>query len=316
MGEPRRTEDLHAPPVAPRYGCDEHGALARGAGPPPGSPTRRGGAASARGGPEDRRLSERPAPPGGRRLATSGRAQSSRQAGLCVPFDVGSADPCVGSAKSGSGASRECCARMRRPRFSAPTKGGVCTGRGPGRWLSGGWRTMKGRRFEGRGGVARIRHPPSRGFQGLDLAELWHTGKCCTSSSGVTSECATSRRCSAWRGPSFSRCSTMVVFSLFFGKLAKIPSDGVPIRCSRYAALVPWTFFANGLTSPRPAWSPARNLITKVYFPRLVIPIATVVSGVVDFALGFAVLLAMIVYSGMVPSANVSAASVSVCSRS
>lgn len=98
---------------------------------------------------------------------------------------------------------------------------------------------------------------------------------------------------------------TMVVFSLFFGKLAKIPSDGVPYPIFSYAALVPWTFFANGLNQSSNSLVGSANLITKVYFPRLTIPMATVLSGVVDFVLAFLVLLLMMVYYGIMPTANV-----------
>jgi len=98
---------------------------------------------------------------------------------------------------------------------------------------------------------------------------------------------------------------TMVVFSLFFGRLAKIPSDGVPYPIFSYAALVPWTFFANGLTQSSNSLVGSANLITKVYFPRLTIPIATVLSGLVDFLLAFVVLLGMMLFYGIWPKANI-----------
>lgn len=98
---------------------------------------------------------------------------------------------------------------------------------------------------------------------------------------------------------------TMVVFSLFFGRLAKIPSDNIPYPIFSYAALVPWTFFANGLTQASNSLVGSANLIKKVYFPRLAVPIATVLSGVVDFALAFVVLLGMMFWYGIVPTANV-----------
>ncbi len=98
---------------------------------------------------------------------------------------------------------------------------------------------------------------------------------------------------------------TMVVFSLFFGKLAKIPSDGIPYPIFSYAALVPWTFFANGLSQSSNSLVGSANLIKKVYFPRLVVPISSVLSGVVDFALAFLVLLGMMLYYGIVPTWNV-----------
>jgi lipopolysaccharide transport system permease protein len=98
---------------------------------------------------------------------------------------------------------------------------------------------------------------------------------------------------------------TMVVFSLFFGKLAKMPSDGVLYPIFAYAALVPWTFFAGGLSQSSNSLVGSSNLIRKVYFPRLAMPIATVLSEVVDFALAFVVLLAMMAYFGTTPTVNV-----------
>jgi lipopolysaccharide transport system permease protein len=98
---------------------------------------------------------------------------------------------------------------------------------------------------------------------------------------------------------------TMVVFSLFFGHLGKIPSDGIPYPIFCFAALVPWTFFANGLGQSSNSLVGSSNLITKVYFPRLTIPIASVFSGIVDFVLAFAVLLAMMLYYGLMPTLNV-----------
>jgi lipopolysaccharide transport system permease protein len=98
---------------------------------------------------------------------------------------------------------------------------------------------------------------------------------------------------------------TMVVFSLFFGQLAKIPSDGIPYPIFSYAALVPWTFFATGLSQSSNSLVGSANLIKKVYFPRLAIPIATVLSGIVDFVLAFLVLLGMILFYGTYPTVNV-----------
>jgi lipopolysaccharide transport system permease protein len=98
---------------------------------------------------------------------------------------------------------------------------------------------------------------------------------------------------------------TMVVFSLFFGKLAKIPSDGIPYPIFSYAALVPWQFFANGLSNSSSSLVASANLIKKVYFPRLVVPISAVLSGVVDFVLAFVVLLVMMLFFGIAPTARV-----------
>ncbi len=97
---------------------------------------------------------------------------------------------------------------------------------------------------------------------------------------------------------------TMVVFSLFFGRLAKIPSDDIPYPIFSYAALVPWTFFANGLNQASTGIVTHANLIRKIYFPRLAIPIARVLAGVVDFGLAFIVLLGMMLAYGIVPTIN------------
>jgi lipopolysaccharide transport system permease protein len=98
---------------------------------------------------------------------------------------------------------------------------------------------------------------------------------------------------------------TMVVFSLFFGNLAQVPSDGIPYPIFSYAALVPWTFFANGLSASANSLVGSQNLLKKVYFPRLVIPISSVGSGAVDFVLAFVVLLGMMLFYGIVPTANI-----------
>jgi lipopolysaccharide transport system permease protein len=99
--------------------------------------------------------------------------------------------------------------------------------------------------------------------------------------------------------------STMIVFTLFFGRLAKVPSDGVPYPLFALAALVPWTFFANGLTQSANSVVASQNLVTKVYFPRLAIPIATVLGGALDFALAFALMLVLMPYYGVSLSARV-----------
>jgi lipopolysaccharide transport system permease protein len=98
---------------------------------------------------------------------------------------------------------------------------------------------------------------------------------------------------------------TMVVFSIFFGKLARVPSDGLPYPIFAYAALVPWTFFANGLNMASNSLVGSANLIKKVYFPRLMVPISGVISGVVDFVLAFAVLLGMMLFYGILPTVNI-----------
>src|SRR6476619_2232397 len=97
---------------------------------------------------------------------------------------------------------------------------------------------------------------------------------------------------------------TMVIFSIFFGKLAGMPSDGVPYPLFAYTALVPWTFFANGLTLSSNSLVSNQALLRKVYFPRLVIPISAVASGLIDFAIAFVVLLGLVWWYGITPTSN------------
>jgi len=95
---------------------------------------------------------------------------------------------------------------------------------------------------------------------------------------------------------------TMVVFSIFFGRLAGIPSEGIPYPIFAYTALLPWQLFAHALTESGNSLVANQQLITKVYFPRLVIPISAVLAGLVDFCIAFVVLLGMMVYYGVLPT--------------
>jgi lipopolysaccharide transport system permease protein len=96
----------------------------------------------------------------------------------------------------------------------------------------------------------------------------------------------------------------MLAFSLFFGKLAKMPSDGIPYPVFSLSGLVPWTFFSNGLTQSANSLVGNANLISKVYFPRLTVPIAAVLSGVIDFVIALAMLFIVILSYGIVPAVN------------
>jgi homopolymeric O-antigen transport system permease protein len=93
----------------------------------------------------------------------------------------------------------------------------------------------------------------------------------------------------------------MLVFSLFFGKLAKIDSDGIPYPVFAFCALLPWQLFASAVSDSSNSLVGNQGLITKVYFPRLVIPISAVLSGVLDFLIGLAVLVGLIFWYGIVP---------------
>ena len=94
----------------------------------------------------------------------------------------------------------------------------------------------------------------------------------------------------------------MLVFTLFFGRLAKLPSDGLPYPVFYFAALIPWTYFSSSLSSTTNVAVENQNVITKVYFPRLILPISSALSGLVDFAIGFVVLAIFCVAYGIVPT--------------
>ena len=98
---------------------------------------------------------------------------------------------------------------------------------------------------------------------------------------------------------------TMVIFSVFFGRLARMPSDGIPYPIFSFTALVPWTLFAYGLNQGSNSLVGGANLLKKVYFPRLCMPLAAVLSGVVDFLLAFVMLVIMIFYYGVPPSLRI-----------
>jgi lipopolysaccharide transport system permease protein len=89
---------------------------------------------------------------------------------------------------------------------------------------------------------------------------------------------------------------TMLVFTVFLGNLAKVPSDGIPYPLFSFVALVPWTFFANGLGTASNSLVGNAHMITKVYFPRFIIPLATILATLVDFAFAFGMLLVLMGY--------------------
>jgi lipopolysaccharide transport system permease protein len=98
---------------------------------------------------------------------------------------------------------------------------------------------------------------------------------------------------------------TMIVFTIFFGNFAKIPSEGLPYSIFSYAALVPWTYFANSVSQASSSMVAQRGIITKVYFPRVIVPLASMISGLLDFAIAFAVLVAMMLYYRIFPTFNI-----------
>jgi lipopolysaccharide transport system permease protein len=94
---------------------------------------------------------------------------------------------------------------------------------------------------------------------------------------------------------------TMLVFSLIFGRLAKLSTNGLPYPIFYYSALLPWSYFATGLQNATNVMVEQQRLLTKIYFPRVVLPVSAVLSGLIDFAVAFAMLIALMVYYHITP---------------
>src|SRR5580704_12864378 len=137
---------------------------------------------------------------------------------------------------------------------------------------------------------------PSKGFMSLNLADVWAYRELLFFLvwRDIKVRYKQTALGAAWA--IIQPVMTMVVFSIFFGRLARVPSDGVPYPVFAYAALLPWQLFAFALTESSNSLVGSQNLIQKVYFPRLVIPVAGVLAGLVDFAIAFVVLLGMMAY--------------------
>ncbi len=97
----------------------------------------------------------------------------------------------------------------------------------------------------------------------------------------------------------------MIVFSIVFGKLAKIPSDGLPYPIFSYAAIVPWTYFSTSMTRSTSSLIGGSGMFTKVYFPRLIIPFTPIIAGLVDFIIAFSLVFALMAWYGISPTINI-----------
>lgn len=143
---------------------------------------------------------------------------------------------------------------------------------------------------------------PSRGWISLKLSELWEYRELLyfLTWRDIKVRYKQTAIGAAWAiiQPFFA----MVVFSIFFGQLAKIPSDGIPYPIFTYCALLPWQLFAHALNESSNSLVTNQGLITKVYFPRLIIPVAPVLAGLVDFGIAFLVLIGMMLFYGIIPT--------------
>ena len=140
---------------------------------------------------------------------------------------------------------------------------------------------------------------PSRGWAGVNLGELWRHRELLYFLiwRGVKVRYKQTLLGAAWAilKPLFS----MVIFTIIFGRLAEVPTDGAPAPVFYFTALLPWILFQDGVTKASASLVAGRSLVTKVYFPRMVVPLASVLAGLVDFALSGLVLVAMMVFYGV-----------------
>ena len=137
---------------------------------------------------------------------------------------------------------------------------------------------------------------PSRGWVSLDLRELWEYRELLYFLVWRNIKVRYKQTVLGAAWAILQPVLTMVVFSVFFGRLANVPSDGFPYPIFNYTALLPWQLFARAVTDSSNSLVTNQRLITKVYFPRLVIPISAVLAGLVDFGIAFLVLLGMMFY--------------------
>ena len=146
---------------------------------------------------------------------------------------------------------------------------------------------------------------PTRGFTGVDLKELWRYRQLVYFLiwRDVKVRYKQTLLGAAWA--ILKPFLSMVIFSIIFGNLAGIPTDDVPPPLFYFAGLLPWVFFQDGISQASNSLVTGRNLITKVYFPRLAIPLSSVIAGLVDFGLAFLVLLGMMVYYQYTPTSAI-----------
>jgi len=150
--------------------------------------------------------------------------------------------------------------------------------------------------------VPTVRIRPSRGWVRLDWRELWEYRELLYFFVWRDVKVRYKQTVIGAAWAVIQPVLTMVAFSLFFGRLAGIPSEGVPYPIFSYAGLLPWTYFASALTGSTNAVVQQGSIITKVYFPRLVLPAAPVAAALVDFGIAFTVLVGMMLWFGIVPT--------------
>jgi lipopolysaccharide transport system permease protein len=146
---------------------------------------------------------------------------------------------------------------------------------------------------------------PRRGLVGVDLRELWRFRELIFF---LTWRDILVRYKQTLLGGSWAILQPllqMLVFNVLFGSIAGLSTGGVPRPIFTYAALLPWNLFANAVGDAGRSLVTNRNMVTKVYFPRLIVPLSDILSGIVDFAIAFLILIAMMIYYGVAPTSSI-----------
>lgn len=146
---------------------------------------------------------------------------------------------------------------------------------------------------------------PSQGWMALNLRDLWHYRELLYFLTWRDIKVRYKQTVMGAAWAIIQPFLTMVVFTIFFGRLAKVPSDGIPYPIFSFCALLPWQLFSFALTQSSNSLVNEARLITKVYFPRLIVPLSSVLAGLVDFAVALVVLLGMMVYYEIAPTSKI-----------
>jgi lipopolysaccharide transport system permease protein len=150
--------------------------------------------------------------------------------------------------------------------------------------------------------ISELSIAPSRGWHDLNLTELWHSRELLYFFVWKDIKVRYKQTAIGAAWAILQPLLTMLIFTLFFGRLAKIPSEGLPYPLFYYCALLPWLYFASSLQNATNVIVEQQRVITKVYFPRLVLPLSAVTSPLLDFAIGFSILVLMLIHYRVHPT--------------
>jgi lipopolysaccharide transport system permease protein len=146
---------------------------------------------------------------------------------------------------------------------------------------------------------------PKKGWVPIDLKEIWHYRELLYFLTKRDIKVRYKQTILGGLWAIIQPVFTMIVFTIFFGRLAKVPSEGIPYPIFVYAGLLPWTYFANAVTSSGNSLVGSANLITKIYFPRLIVPASASLAGLLDFFIAMLILGVMMIYYQFVPGIGI-----------